>query len=68
MVKQALPTLAFEQWTAAEISQNKAPAGTAAGDVKSDWGVSALLLPNIEQAQLWVKRFEMRSRRAISYK
>jgi len=42
----------FEQWTAAEVSQGKAPAGKVAGDVKSDWGVSALLLPYIEQAVL----------------
>ena len=58
---------AFEQWTAAEISQGKAPAGTAAGDTKSDWGVSALLLPNIEQAQLGAEvRNAIASR--ISYK
>jgi|TARA_Y100000385_G_scaffold163541_1_gene169466 prepilin-type N-terminal cleavage/methylation domain-containing protein len=42
----------FEQWTAAEISRGKAPAGASAGDTKSDWGVSAQLLPFIEQAQL----------------
>ena len=43
---------AFEQWTATEVLQGKAPDGKVAGDTKSDWGVSALLLPNIEQAQL----------------
>ena len=46
---------AFVQWTATEISQGKAPAGTAAGDTKSDWGVSAQLLPFIEQAALVIR-------------
>lgn len=43
---------AFEQWTQSEITGGKAPAGTAAGDSKSDWGVSSQLLPYVEQQAL----------------